>query len=114
MEEDTGFDVFNDIRGAKTRNSALSRSSEHAGIVDNEEIPEVDGEELQEEEENAEGRDLAADYEKPKQPLSFPWWCRYFALALSYICMVVCCFFIIVKGRKFNFRMKNFLNSFNI
>jgi len=45
--------------------------------------------------------DLAENYEKPKKPLSFPWWCRIIALIMSWMCMIICCFFVIVRGLEF-------------
>ncbi len=44
---------------------------------------------------------LSEKYEKPKKPLSFPWWCRIIALCLSWVCMAISCFFIIVRGLEF-------------
>ena len=41
------------------------------------------------------------DYEKPKRPLTFPWWCRIIAMIMSYACMIVSIFFIIVRGLEF-------------
>ena len=101
MGEESGVDLVKENMKSLSKRSAHYRASDMAGIVENEEVPEVDegiGADGEEGEQYAPAQDLSADYEKPKQPLGFPWWCRFFALGLSWACMVVSAFFIVVKG----------------
>jgi hypothetical protein len=55
----------------------------------------------EEEEEKKDNKNKKKEMEKEKKPLTFPWWFRIIALILSYICMIVCGFFIVVKGLEF-------------
>ena len=53
--------------------------------------------------------------EGPKRSFTFPWYFRIVALILSYACMIVCAFFVIVKGLEFgNSKVTSWVTSLAI
>ena len=97
-DEEYTFDVMERLTTPRPDKNAIIEEEDDADILANEEIREIDDSEEMKETEPV---NLAENYEKPKDDLSFPWWCRIIAIVMSYITMLVSMFFIIVKGLEF-------------